>query len=93
MVTFGNHIENQEMLECLSVHQTFLCLLHLANENCLKFERHIHEVLEEDDGEELVFRDADIPAVKKGRLRGKGAKAAAAAAAAAKTNILKMMEK
>lgn len=43
------------MLECLSVHQTFLCLLHLANENCLRFERKINIPIDE-DGEELSFK-------------------------------------
>jgi hypothetical protein len=81
------------MLECLSVHQTFLCLLHLANENCLRFERKINIPLE-DEGEELEFKKknphdcftaveidaimADIPKCKKKTVKQR-------------TNILEMM--
>ena len=55
MVIFGQNIDNKDMLECLSVPQTFVCLLHLANENCLKFEKSaIHNA--KVDGEELVFK-------------------------------------
>ena len=61
--------------------------MHLANENCLKFERKIHENLEEDEGEDLVFKGADAP-VPKGRKGRKGAKNIAA-----KTNIIELMEK
>lgn len=32
----GNVIENSELLESLSIHQTFLCILHLANEYSLR---------------------------------------------------------
>jgi hypothetical protein len=56
MVIFENHIENREMIECLSVPQTFVCLLHLANENSLKFERKLNEIPEDEDDDEFVFK-------------------------------------
>ena len=68
MLVFQNHIDNEELLECLSVHQTFVCLLHLANENTLKFKNKNQdysdfEIFKEVEGERetipVVFSEVD----------------------------------